>query len=301
MLRLVGVNQSTYYAQKKRRSEQPGSNKKSVSFPVGRPFPQYSLTIHGQKISDAQIEEWLTELLEGEEHSYGYRNLAHALYVQQGLLLNHKKAYRLCKKLGILQEQRRKKFSYPRRLPQNRLVTGPNQLWQMDIKYGYVAGYDRFFFLFDIIDVFDRAIVGYHVGSHCEAKDVCQAVKRALRDRIPSGEKQPIVRTDNGPQFLSHQFGEMCLEDKENPLIHERIPPKTPNLNAYIESFHSNIQRELFSKEDYSTFEEAYRSVHRYIEFYNQRRFHGSLKRMSPAQFYEAWKAKKLPEIKIAL
>ncbi|WP_409343053.1 IS3 family transposase [Paenibacillus sp. MBLB4367] len=300
MLRLVGVNESTYYSRKKRRSEQQyGSKIKPV--PVGRPYSQYSTTIHGQKVSDAQIEEWLMELVEGEEQGYGYRNLAHALYVQRGLVVNHKKAYRLCKKLGILQKQRRKKFKHPRRLPQNRLVTGPNQLWQMDIKYGYVAGYDRFFFLFDIIDVFDRAIVGYHLGSSCEAKDVCTAVKRALEDRIQPGEKKPVVRTDNGPQFVSNRFGEMCLEDEQDPLIHERIPPKTPNMNAYIESFHSIIQRDLFAKEDYSTFEEAYESVHRYLDFYNQRRFHGSLKRMSPAQFYEAWKANKLPAIKIAL
>ncbi|WP_158302258.1 IS3 family transposase [Paenibacillus mesophilus] len=299
VLRLVGVNESTYYARKKQHSKQPGFRKKPV--PAGRPIPQYSLTIDGQKISDAQIEEWLMELAEGEEQGYGYRNLAHALYIQRGLLVNHKKAYRLCKKLGILQKQRRKKCKYPRRLPQNRLVTGPNQLWQMDIKYGYVAGYDRFFFLFDIIDVFDRVLVGYHVGSSCEAKDVCTTVKQALQGRLQPDEKKPVLRSDNGPQFVSNLFGDMCLEDENDPLIHERIPPKTPNLNAYIESFHSIIERDLLSKEDYSTFEEAYESVHRYIAFYNQRRFHGSLKRMSPLQYYEAWKANELPDIKIAL
>lgn len=299
VLRLVGVNESTYYARKKRKLERRGRREKTIS--AGRPFPEYSLTKDGKKISDAQIEEWLMELVEGEEQGYGYRNLAHALYMQKGLLLNHKKAYRLCKKLGLLHTQRKKKFKYPRRLPKNRVVTGPNQLWQMDIKYGYVAGYDSFFFLFDIIDVFDRAIVGYHVGSSCDAKDVCAAVKRALLARIQPGEEKPVLRTDNGPQFMSNRFGELCLEEEQNPLIHERIPPKTPNLNAYIESFHSNIEWDLFSREEFNTFEEAYQAVHQYIEFYNQRRFHGSLKRMSPVQFHEAWKANKLPEIKIAV
>jgi putative transposase len=51
-----------------------------------------SLTTNKRKISDAQIKEWLMELVEGEEHGYGYRNLAHALYVQRALILNHKKA-----------------------------------------------------------------------------------------------------------------------------------------------------------------------------------------------------------------
>ncbi|PZE20431.1 hypothetical protein CBW46_013435 [Paenibacillus xerothermodurans] len=40
--------------------------------------------------------------------------------------------------------------------------------------------------------------------------------------------------SDNGPQFVSNLFEEAC---NEFDLIHERIPPKTPNKNAYIESY----------------------------------------------------------------
>jgi putative transposase len=298
VLRLIGVLESTYYAKKKRLSEQPKPQKEVVA--VGRPIPEYSLTTDGQKISDTQIEEWLMELVEGEEHGYGYRNLAHALYVQRALILNHKKAYRLCKKLGLLQKKPNKKFKHPRRIAKNRLVNGPNQLWQIDIKYGYVHGYDRFFFLFDMIDVFDRYIVGYHLGSSCDAKDVCATVQRALEARLKPGEAAPVIRSDNGPQFLSHVFGDMCLNENR-PIEHERIPPKTPNMNAYIESFHSIIERDLYAKEYFETYEEAYKKVHQYIEFYNLRRFHGSLNKMSPSQYHEAWKANKLEAVEIAV
>ncbi|WP_029192908.1 integrase core domain-containing protein, partial [Paenibacillus alginolyticus] len=81
----------------------------------------------------------------------------------------------------------------------------------------------------------------------------------------------------------------------------ERIPPKTPNMNAYIESFHSIIERDVYTKEYFETFEEAYQRVHTYIEFYNQRRFHGSLHKMSPSQYHAAWEAKKLEAVEIAL
>lgn len=198
----------------------------------------------------------------------------------------------------MLQNKPNKKFKHPRRIARNRIVTGPNQLWQIDIKYGYVYGYDRFFYLFDMIDVFDRYIVGYHLGSSCDAKDVCAAVKRALDARLQPGEAAPVIRSDNGPQFLSNLFGDMCL-DENRPIEHERIPPRTPNMNAYIESFHSNIERELYSKNYYETFEEAYEAVNRYIDFYNQRRFHGSLKKMSPIQYHEAWKMKRLEDVEI--
>ncbi|MFD2413216.1 IS3 family transposase [Paenibacillus rhizoplanae] len=298
VLRIIEVQPSTYYAHKKRLSGLLGGPAAITT--SGRPIPSYSLTTGGLRVSDLQIEEWLSELVEGEENGYGYRNLAYALWVQQGLILNHKKAYRLCKKLGLLQKKPVKNVKYPRHLARNRVVTGPNQLWQIDIKYGYVHGYDRFFFIFDMIDVFDRCIVGYHVGASCTAKQVCATLREALDRRLQPGDPSPVIRSDNGPQFLSDVFGELCAET-QRPLEHERIPPKTPNMNAYIESFHSILERDLYAKRYFETFEEAYEAVAAYIEFYNERRFHGSLQRLSPKQYQAAWKAGKLKPIEITL
>ncbi|MBP1966570.1 IS3 family transposase, partial [Paenibacillus aceris] len=191
---------------------------------------------------------------------------------------------RLCKKLGILHPQRRKKVHYPRKLARNHTITHSNQLWQLDIKYGYIAGYDQFFYIADIIDVYDRSIVGYHMGSSCDAKQVCETVKTALRERLTGDEAKPIIRTDNGPQFVSKAFGELCEAEK---ITHERIPPKTPNMNAYIESFHASLERELLTKEDFSTFKEAYEAVEAYMNFYNHRRMHHSLGKRSPAAFMQ--------------
>ncbi len=144
MLRIIGLAESTYYDRIKRMSQQPLQAAPSGR---GRPISGYSFTESGEKISDEQIQEWLLELVSGEAHVYGYKLLAECLWNQYRLKLNHKKSYRLCKALDILQPQRQKRFKHPRKLPENRVITGPNQLWQMDIKYGYVAGRDRHFFV----------------------------------------------------------------------------------------------------------------------------------------------------------
>jgi len=247
----------------------------------GRPYPGYSLTKDGAKISDEQIKEWLLELISGEAYIYGYKFLAECLQQEYALRINHKKCYRLCKELEILQAQRQKKFKHPRKLPENRMITGPDQLWQMDIKYGYVAGLDRHFFVLSIIDVFSRVIVGYHRGTVCEAKDVCRTLGTALQ----ATASKPVVRTDNGPQFVSRLFGDMC-ENWE--ITHERIPPKTPDLNAFIESFHSSMERDLLTKNVFRTFEEAYAAIDWYMDFYNNRRMHSKLRKMPPTKF-AAW------------
>ncbi|MDZ7542565.1 DDE-type integrase/transposase/recombinase, partial [Clostridium perfringens] len=213
-----------------KRAATPKSGR-PVETKKGRPVPGYSFTVTGEKVSDEQITEWLFELLEGEEYVYGYKLLAQSIRNQYGVKLNKKKSYRLCKEQGILQKQRQRIPKHPRRLPKNQVVTRSNQLWQMDIKYGYVIGQERFFFVLSIIDVFDRVVVQQYRGPVCEAKHVVQTLWRALQSRIKAGDVMPTIRTDNGPQFVSKLFGDTC---ESLDMIHERIPLRTPNMNAYI-------------------------------------------------------------------
>jgi len=75
-----------------------------------------------------------------------------------------------------------------------------------DIKYGYVTGEGRFFFILSYIDVFTRQTIGYHIGKRCEAADVVSTLKSAMLKRrlYENGNtKLPTIRSDNGPQFIS--------------------------------------------------------------------------------------------------
>jgi putative transposase len=225
------------------------------------------------------------DLISGEEAIYGYRKLALCLRQQYKIIINKKKVYRLCKELGILKEQRKLIAKHPRRLARNRVITSVNQLWEIDIKYGYITGEDRFFYLMSIIDVYDRVIVDYHIGLTCEGKHAAHIVERALwKRKLINTSQRPIIRTDNGPQFISNKFEKACETLK---VEHERIPPKTPNLNAHIESFHSIIERDCYAKHEFSSYTEAYEVTTSFIDFYVNRYLHGSLKDMSPAEFYK--------------
>jgi putative transposase len=277
VLRIVGVSEQTYYFHRRRNPE------KQREHNGGRPIPGYSLTNDQQPISDEQIKEWLLELVAGEGHAYGYRKLTVCLRRQRKLIINKKKVYRLCKELNILNPQRRIKFKHPRKLANNRIITGSNQLWETDIKYGYIAGEHRFFYLQSIIDVYDRSIVDYHLGLSCAGTDVAQILQRALlRRQLFDCPELPTIRTDNGPQFISHAFEQTCIALK---LEHERIPPKTPNKNAHIESFHSILEKECLGKQEFSSYQEAYKAVINFIHFYNQNRIHGSLYDLAPKEF----------------
>ncbi|AZB41708.1 IS3 family transposase [Bacillus sp. FJAT-42376] len=295
VINIVGISKSTYYYQQ----ANPIPAKRVAG---GRPIPGFSLNSKGKRVSDEQIKAYLVKLIGGMEAVYGYRKLTSCLKRKHHLTISKKKVYRLCKEMGILFPLKIRNNKYPRKIARNRIVTGPNQMWQIDIKYGYIPGIERFFYLASAIDVYDRKIVGFYLGKTCGGKDITKMLKTALRARNieNSGEEKLVLRTDNGPQFIGIQFQEFCLENKER-LEHERIPPKSPNLNAYIESFHSVLERECYQRHEFQTFEEANEVVKEYIQFYNNKRLHGSLEDWPPAVYFQKHKKGEVKPRKIAL
>jgi len=278
VLGVVGLSRSTYYYS----LSVEGKEKKK---PKGSKPRGYSIDKANRKICDEQIKEFIMESIDGDAINYGYRKITYHLRKQYNLVLNHKKVYRLCKELGILKAQRVIKPKIKRAIAINRTITGSNQLWEMDIKYGYIQGEDKFFYLLNLIDVFDRSIIGYHMGLHCEAKDAAALLKKCLmkRNLFEEEDKKPVIRTDNGPQFISHRFSECC---EEINVEHERIPVKTPNKNAHIESFHRILEDECLKINEFQDYAEAYETVNNFMEFYNNRRLHSSINYMSPNEFF---------------
>ena len=258
----------------------------------------YSLSIEDKKVCDAQIKEFIIEAIDGDAIDYGYRKITYHLRKYYKLIINHKKVYRLCKELGVLKDQRVIKPKLQRTIAVNRTITGSNQLWEMDIKYGYIHGEDKFFYLLNLIDIFDRSIIDYHMGFHCEAKDAATLLRKCLmrRSLFVENSIKPVIRTDNGPQFISYKFSECC---KEIGIEHERIPVKTPNKNAHIESFHRILEDNCLKKYEFQNYAEAYEVVNEFMKFYNNRRIHSSLQFMSPNEFYNLHFGEKLTKIEI--
>lgn len=283
---------STYYYRLQHPERQTPKSK-------GRPVPGYSYDRVGNKVSDARIKGLLRRLIQGANAAFGYRKLTILLRRKYKLVINKKKVYRFCKELQILSPQRETNNPVPKKVANNRLVTGPNQLWQLDIKYGYIAGKRRHFYLASIIDVFDRAIVAHHRGKACSTNDVLRTLQKAILKRGVNEQAQKLViRTDNGPQFISKAFYAFC---EQAGIEHERIPNRTPNKNAFIESFHSILERECYLRNCFETYEEAFAEVDRFIRYYNNDRIHGSLCDWSPKEYLRLVDSGELIPQKIAL
>ena len=156
-------------------------------------------------------------------------------------------------------------------------------MWQFDIKTGYVHGENKHFYFLAIKDVFNKNIVGSHLGYHCKARDLKVTVEQAIQKLNPD-LRELVLRSDNGPQMTSNQFYNYI---NDIVLEHEFIPVRTPNKNSFIESFFSIYETQFLQVRYFECLKDAYVQTEEFINFYNDERLHGSLKYKTPKEFNE--------------
>lgn len=164
----------------KTESISPSSRVKSK----GRKPLGFSKNLSGETVTDDVIVSYLKDYRSDPFFSIegGAKALAKYLRRDYGIIVNHKKVYRLCKEQGLLLPKIKKKKHKFIRLSSNRLVTKPNQVWEFDIKYGYLHGEKRFFYLVAFIDVFTRQIRAWHLGLRAQAEDLTSCLALALKE-----------------------------------------------------------------------------------------------------------------------
>ncbi len=86
----------------------------------------------------------------------------------------------------------------------------------------------------------------------------------------------------------SHQF-KAYVDSME--MTHEFTPIRCPDKNAFVESFFSIFEIEFLQVRYFLSMKEVHRQVREWLDWYNTRRLHGSLKYNSPEMFIKKFKA----------
>lgn len=268
VLKTLKISRSTWYRHGNKDEGRPANTKGQ-----GRPVV---------KDDDEEIKNKVIILKKKPFMSrVGHRKLVHYLKRDENTIVNHKRLYRIMKANNLLCDKKKKKKRRGKRICMKRKVMAPNQAWQFDIKYAYLADENKFCYLMVFLDTFNRKVINYHIGYQCKSSDIIFTLEQALKC---SGADPTalIIRSDNGPQMTSHQFKKKV---NELNIGHEFIPPRTPNANAFIESFFSIVDNEFINELRYGSYKELYSKLVNFIDFYNNKRIHGSLNNMTPNEF----------------
>jgi transposase InsO family protein len=237
-------------------------------------------------VENSQVVEQIRVILGLDYCAYGYRVMTSELR-GMGYFINPKKVYRLMDENRLLcgkkiKTKGKRAFVKFRRIK----ATKPMEYLCLDIKYVWVNGEGRQYYQLSIMDVFTRRILCWIFQGSIKQNDVI-GLMRGLDLRF--GLKGVIIRNDNGSQFIAHKVRQ-ALQDME--ARQEFTHVATPEENAYIESFHSIQQRELFDRFEFSSYYHARRHIEKYMHWYNCVRRHGAINEQTPQQMWDEYNQK---------
>jgi len=117
---------------------------------------------------------------------------------------------------------------------------------------------------------------------------------RVLNRLIEQRGKPANIRTDNGPEFISHKLEEWCTKHK---ITIQFIPPGKPMQNGFIERKNGSIRKELLNAYLFNSLNEVREWCENWRIDYNTERPHKSLGYLSPERFADWWyKSSKLAQ-----
>lgn len=237
-------------------------------------------TLHqGVLVPNETVLGFIRDFFLKEEYcAYGYDMINDELR-KSGFLINKKKTYRLMDEnrllMGkVIRSKGKRKWVTYRRI--NALK--PMEYLCLDIKYVWVQGEGRWYYLLSIMDVYSRKILIHLFQSSVRKADVIRLFRILdLRFNL----KGVIIRNDNGSQFIANKVRETLTQmEAQQEFTHVA----TPEENAYIEAFHSILDRELIQRLEFTSFYDAKKHIIQYMEWYNDRRRHKEIGRITPNQ-----------------
>ena len=225
----------------------------------------------GTLVDDTLVIEKIKGILSQEFCCYGYHNVTDELR-EMGYIINHKKVYRLMKEQNLLlgkviSTSGKRQFVKHRKIE----ATRPMEYLCLDIKYVWVAGESRNYFLLTVLDVFTRVAIEQIFQKSIRKMDVINIFRRINN---AFGIKGVTVRNDNGSQFIANDVKQFLRTAEANQ---EFTHIATPEENAYIEAFHSIVQREVIDRFEFQGFYEAKLTLQAHRDWYNNRRRHATL------------------------
>jgi putative transposase len=208
---------------------------------------------------------------------FGYRRLG-LLLRREGMVVNHKRVYRLYREEGLsLRRRKRKRLTSEGRGP-GELANGSNQVWSLDFVSDCTAT-SRRLKLLTIVDTFTRESLAIEVDTSISGERVARVLDRVIAER---GAQPEEVVMDNGPELTSRALDQWAYE--RGVRLHF-IAPGKPVQNAFIESFNGRLRDECLNLNWFFGVADARQIVEAWRLDYNQVRPHGSLGGLTPEEY----------------
>jgi putative transposase len=236
--------------------------------------------IHHRRLT-AQEETSILEILNCER----FRDMAppeiHTTMLDEGLYLcSQRTMYRILERNHQRVERRQ---SEPRKYSRPELLASrPNEVWSWDITKLKGPSKWTYYYLYTILDVYSRYVVGWMVAYQESAKLAEELIAETCRrQNIERGSL--TVHADNGSSMKSAVVAQL-LADLGVIKTHSR--PHVSNDNPFSESAFKTLKYRPDFPERFSTIEEARMFCQDFYRWYNHEHRHSGIAMLTPASVH---------------
>lgn len=202
----------------------------------------------------------------------------HAALLDDGIFLcSVGTMYRILKANHQLRE-RRNLTSHRHYQKPELLTTAPNELWSWDITKLLGPAKWTYFYLYVILDVFSRYVVGWMVAP-CERADLAKELMAQTCDKQDIVQGKLTIHADRGSAMKSKPVA-FLLADLGVTKTHSR--PHVSNDNPFSESQFKTMKYQPEFPGRFGSLQDARAFCQKFFSWYNQEHYHSGIAYLTP-------------------
>lgn len=271
--RAFGLSPRTYRWRKQKAQERVPPRSRGLLHGPRRPHPAKLSSRERQRVLDVLCDDEFTDMVPAQ--------VFWALLDRGVYLCSERQMYRILVEQKLSQERRR---GHRRHLhePPRVHATGPNQCWSWDITYLPLIGSTKFVYLYTILDIFSRKIVGWTVDVK-EAEATGSRLIRATCRRNNITPAQLVIHSDRGAPMTAAAM----VDTLEKLGVSQSLSrPRTSNDNARSEANFKTMKYRHDYPERFDGVSDARAWVEQFVHWYNYEHYHSGIAGLHPADLH---------------
>lgn len=197
-------------------------------------------------------------------------------------LCSERTMYRILTEANLVGERRRGHRRTGHSAPQVS-ADGPNQVWSWDISRLAGPAPRVWFYLYVILDIFSRKIVGWAIDE-AESETVAHRLITVTCERNGIDEYQLTLHSDRGAQMTSTTIAEL-LEDLS--VTRSLSRPRVSNDNPYSEANFKTAKYRPDYPARFDSVDDTRSWMRRFVAWYNHDHYHSGIGYLHPADVHD--------------
>lgn len=258
----LGLSRATYYRRCRPRAAT-----------VKRPSPRALSPVERAEVLAVLHEPRFSDCAPGEVYA--------ALLDEGRYLCSERTMYRVLAQNQQVRE-RRNQLVHPRHAVPEVHATRPNELWSWDITKLHGPGKWTYFYLYVVLDVYSRYVVGWLVA-HRESAALAQKLIAQTCERQGISPGQLTLHADRGTSMTSKPVA-FLLADLGVTKTHSR--PHVSNDNPFSEAHFKTLKYRPDFPGTFGSIEDARGFLGDFFRWYNEEHHHSGLELLTPADVH---------------